>query len=264
MNQSAVNPGYMRAVVFHKRHTPKVNKFKYQGCYLILPWSKIKNWPVSLNRFSLAAINFKNYGHKCAETPLIWLDNVFEQYQFKRPQGEIILVTTPNILGYEFNPVNFWLCLNINSELVAYVCEVNNTFGESHSYLCIKPNMSIITESDYLIGKKNFHVSPFLERKGYYEFKINWQPNTYFGIWINYFDGNRKKILTTSLTGQIEKINKHQFFKFLLFRPHYMIKTMTLIHWQALNLYIRKIKYIKKPMPFKNKVSLINFFKRDK
>ena len=49
--------------------------------------------------------------------------------------GEVVLMTMPRMLGYVFNPVSFWFCRDRAGALRAVLCEVNNTFGESHCYL---------------------------------------------------------------------------------------------------------------------------------
>jgi cyclopropane-fatty-acyl-phospholipid synthase len=48
---------------------------------------------------------------------------------------QIILVTSPRLLGYVFNPASFYFCLSPSGRLLAAVTEVNNTFGEKHVYV---------------------------------------------------------------------------------------------------------------------------------
>ena len=44
-------------------------------------------------------------------------------------------MTLPRVLGFVFNPVSFWLCYNNEQKLIAVINEVNNTFGETHTYV---------------------------------------------------------------------------------------------------------------------------------
>ena len=41
----------------------------------------------------------------------------------------------PRILGYAFNPLSVYFCHRADGALQAILYEVNNTFGERHSYL---------------------------------------------------------------------------------------------------------------------------------
>ena len=41
----------------------------------------------------------------------------------------------PRILGYAFNPLSVYFCHGADGGLQAIIYEVNNTFGERHSYL---------------------------------------------------------------------------------------------------------------------------------
>ena len=47
----------------------------------------------------------------------------------------IILVTSPRLLGYVFNPASFYFCFSHSGRLLAALTEVNNTFGEKHVYV---------------------------------------------------------------------------------------------------------------------------------
>ena len=82
----------------------------------------------------------------------------------------IVLVTSPRHFIRVFNPVSFYYIFNQAEELQCVVAEVNNTFGERHLYLLRR------AEDDpggYLArfkAPKAFHVSPFNDMEGAYEF----------------------------------------------------------------------------------------------
>nr|AAW49775.1 hypothetical protein FTT1546 [synthetic construct] len=62
--------------------------------------------------------------------------------QYKLEYDDIKLMTMPRVLWYLFNPVSFWLCYK-NNKLIAVIAEVNNTFKETHSYICHKNGQDI-------------------------------------------------------------------------------------------------------------------------
>jgi hypothetical protein len=156
----------------------------------------------------------------------------------------------PRILGYIFNPVSFWFCSDNKDKIRAVLCEVNNTFGERHFYFCSHKNNEIIKPKDLIYADKIFHVSPFLEREGKYCFRFSFQHNS-CGAWIDYFDKNGNKKLVTSIFGKFHKLSKKSINYFFWKYPLITIKTILLIHWQALRLKLKGIRYISKPAQIK-------------
>ncbi|TID20871.1 dna-binding wrky domain-containing protein [Venturia nashicola] len=87
------------------------------------------------------------------------------------------LVTAPRILGYSFNPVSFWYLYTADNRLSMMVLEVNNTFDERRMYL-LRANIVEEVRTDVIqveptqkfknTWAKDFHVSPFNSRKGFY------------------------------------------------------------------------------------------------
>ena len=166
-----------------------------------------------------------------------------------------MLITMPRVLGYVFNPVSFYLCLDADKGLSAVIAEVHNTFGEQHSYLCAKSDHAPIQSHEWLEAEKLFHVSPFLEREGNYRFRFSLQENT-LGIWIDYFDKEKNKQLLTSLTGRFEPLTKWSLRKAFWSHPLVTLKTIMFIHWHALKLLRKRIRYIRKPKQYEDKISV--------
>lgn len=244
-----------KAKVMHKRLFPKENKFVYSVYYYVLSLSSLKGLPVPYNRFGLTSFHDKDHGAKDGSSLEQWARDILETQNLNdRVDGEICLISMPRILGYVFNPVSFWLCFDKQENLRAVICEVNNTFGETHSYLCAHPNGNIIENEDILEAHKLFHVSPFLERKGHYNFRFSLNKDSY-GIWINYFDEYGKKKLLTSLAGTVEPLTKRNASRTFWSHPLVTLKTIFLIHYQALKLCLKGISYFKKPKQREQKLS---------
>jgi len=175
---------------------------------------------------------------------------MFDAYKIEKPK-EVFLISMPRILGYVFNPVSFWFCWNSNDELYAVVSEVNNTFGETHSYLTYLDDKD--TNGDY-VAKKVFHVSPFLEREGHYNFEFSLSDDS-IKIDIDLFDNNKERILLTSFYGKFDHLNSMSLKRAFLRVPFVTMKSIFLIHFQAVKLLIKKIKYIRKPDQKKEHIS---------
>ena len=226
--------------IFHKRFLPKINKFKYSGFYIKFSIEDLQNLEskfFSLNKFNLFSFYEKDHGYRDGSSLLLWVKDTLKKAGIKNFSGNVVLQVFPRVLGYVFNPVCFWYCYSGNV-LVAIICEVNNTFGENHNYV-IKNS---INEKTTLLPKE-FHVSPFYDIRGEYKFdftKINIVKIGY------YFDG--KLQLNTSIKGKEIEWSDLNLLKIFLRYPFYTLIVILVIHFQAIKLYFKKIKYFSKPI----------------
>jgi uncharacterized protein len=72
------------------------------------------------------------------------------------PRGRVELLTNCRVFGYVFNPVSFFYCYDEQDRLALVVAEVNNTFGDRHSYV-----LPVEEGRFEWRRKKVMHVSPF-------------------------------------------------------------------------------------------------------
>lgn len=250
----AINPKIIFGKVMHSRLFPKTNRFLYRIFYMSLPLSKLNQLPIAYN--TPAAMSFYDADHgACDGSSLeLWARGILAQFDITEADGEIVLVCMPRVFGYVFNPVSFWLCLDKQGRLRAVLSEVNNTFGERHTYICAHPDKSPIEPTDSLIAEKVFHVSPLLKREGHYEFSFDFTDQQ-FKAWIDYFDGEQKKQLITWVAGNSKTMTKTTLRKAFWLYPLVTFKAMTLIHWQALKLLSRGFTFFKKPQQLGARVS---------
>lgn len=235
-----ITPQLYIAKVMHKRFFPKENAFNYNVYYLALPL------PAPPIHSRLVSFNAKDLGKRDGSDPVLWIRSILTEYNLNDQTQNILLITMPRVLGYVFNPVSFYLCLDNNNALRAVLCEVHNTFGEQHSYLCANADHAPITADCWLEAEKLFHVSPFLERNGHYKFRFDLQ-HSKLGIWIDYYDIEQKKQLITSLMGTFIPLTTQNMRRAFWQHPLVTLKAITLIHWQALKLIGKGIRYITKP-----------------
>jgi uncharacterized protein len=263
----ALSKNLLIADVMHKRHFPKENGFVYKVYYLCFPLShlnppplgegrvreKITNKILSLNKFNIFSFYFKDYGKRDGSDIEKWIRKTLLDFDIKEADGEVILLTLPRILGYAFNPVSFWFCLDKQGNLRAVLSEVSNTFGEHHNYISFHDDKRIITKDDWIKGEKVFHVSPFMDIDGHYEYRFSYSTDK-IGVWINHYNENGL-MLSTSVTGKRQELNtKSLLFCFLRY-PLVTLKVITLIHYQAIKIIAKGIKYRKKPALPKTEIS---------
>jgi len=227
-----------KASIYHKRFFPKANEFRYSGFYIKFSIDRLqtlKSLLFSVNNFNLFSFYEKDHGYRDGSSIDIWARDTLGKAGLTNFEGRIFLQTFPRVLGYVFNPVSFWYCYK-QDELKAVICEVNNTFGESHSYVITNQKKRNITLP------KEFHVSPFYDMKGNYEF--DFQKSNF--VKVNYYF-DKKLQLTTSINGENIVWNDFNLIKIFVRHPFYTIFVILFIHYQAIKLFVKKNKYYSKP-----------------
>ena len=213
------------------------------------------------NRRAIVSFYEKDHGSRGTQNLQSWIDNILFDHALTDIIDNVVLVAMPRIFGYTFNPVSFWLCLDKTNQVRAVLCEVNNTFGETHCYLCMNDDCSPIEKKDKLVAQKLFHVSPFLKREGHYEFRFSYS-DVKLGIWINFYDENNNRQLITSLIGHFEPLTRASLHSAFWKYPIVTLKTIGLIHLQAMKLLLMGTKFVKKPLQNPEKISRTSDFNK--
>lgn len=236
--------------IFHARHRPRRNAFRYRALYLAIPIDALReSRPSSLfsiDRPNLFGLRTADYGSP-SSPPATWISGVLKNRDMHEADGNTILVTMPRVFGYVFNPVSFWLCFDTQGGLRAVLAEVSNTFGERHCYLCFHDDHRVIEPQDSLHTRKAFHVSPFIAVRGEYRFRFSYAAKR-IAIAIDLFD-DEGLLLSTTIGGPSQPLSSWRLLRALLVNPLLPIKVIALIHYQALKLYLRKFDRFRKPLP---------------
>jgi DUF1365 family protein len=143
--------------------------------------------------------------------------------------------------------VSFWFCRDRSGALRAVLCEVNNTFGESHCYLVHHDDRRPIEPDAWLEGRKAFHVSPFLPVEGGYRFRFRLD-DARAHVDVNYHDA-KGLMLATSVGGRREALTDGSVLRRFLGNPTMTLAVIVRIHWQALHLFCKQAKFHRKPAP---------------
>tara|TARA_A200000113_G_scaffold98122_1_gene87922 strand:+ start:49 stop:834 length:786 start_codon:yes stop_codon:yes gene_type:complete len=242
--------------VMHRRLFPRKNHFVYGIYYIALSLSRKDEWPIAYNRFSALSFYDRDHGECDGSDLEVWARDILSAYGLNDICEDITLICMPRVFGYVFNPVSFWMCRDDKGTIRAVLCEVHNTFGEKHSYVCAHDDLRPILPSDVLEGQKIFHVSPFLERSGHYEFRFDFSDEK-FKAYIDYFDQHRNKQLVTSLVCDVGAMNRSTLNTVFWAYPLITLKAVILIHWQAFKLVAKGIKYISRPLQLDERVSAV-------
>lgn len=253
------------AQVMHKRYRPKVNAFTYPVLYALTPISScsasLRNEPDAYGELKAVGeswkklgglISFypKDHGARDGSSLREWIEKVLVTHGIDASELTVTVLAHPRQLGYVFNPVSFWFCEDGAGQLRAVLAEVNNTFGEHHSYLVAHTDGRPIESDDWLEAQKAFHVSPFLPVEGTYRFRFS-RKNNRLGIWIEYSDA-QGKMLDTALTGTLTPFANTLLLKHFMRHPLMTFGVIARIHWQAVKLWYKGARFHSKPPPPNN------------
>ena len=242
----------IRAETFHGRKGPVRNAFRYTVDYILLDPEKSKGPRLfSRNRGNLMSLQDKDHGGAPGQgLGAEWARQVLVAHAL--PTDRLLLLAQPRLLGHVFNPVSFWLAYDHLGHLRAVIAEVSNTYGDRHSYLCHREDRAPITREDTISAQKIFHVSPFQPVEGTYAFRFDIRPDR-IGIWIDYTSATGG--LFTNLIGPRAPLTNRGILASALRRPFGSRRVLALIHWQALKLALKRVKFNSRPTPPKEDVS---------
>lgn len=255
----ALENALLRARVSHTRHRPKVNTFNYNVYYLSFALNDMKRLAssalMSLNRFNVFSFFEKDHAVTTNNDRELekWARDVLASFNMPQADGDIVLVTLPRVFGYVFNPVSFWFCLDKAGDVRAVISEVNNTFGDSHCYISFHDDRHIITQDDILRAEKVLHVSPFIPVTGHYTFRFAYRTDK-IGVWIDHYDAD-DLLLSTAITGKRQALSTHNLIAAFFACPLVTFKIITLIHYQAIKLWLKGARYCARPTPPVTEVS---------
>jgi len=241
----------IEGTVAHRRLRPRSNAFRYRIAYLCLDVDSLQSaagrW-LKLDRWALVSFRRADHGPRDGSDLKEWLHKILDRHGLTRAcDGDVMLMTMPRMLGYVFNPVSFWFCRDRSRTLRAVLCEVNNTFGESHCYLVHHEDQRPIRADEWLEGRKIFHVSPFLPVDGSYRFRFRLEDGR-AQIDVNYHDTGGL-MLATSVGGRREPLDDHAVLRRFLGSPTMTLAVVARIHWQALHLWRKRARFYAKPAP---------------
>jgi DUF1365 family protein len=235
--------------VMHERMAPVRNRFTYRVACLRIPLSQLDEINVrwlGIERPALFSLRNRDHGARDGTPLLPWIRALLEEHDLSGyTGGEVVLQTMPRQLGFVFNPVSFWFCHDADARLRVVLAEVSNTFGEHHNYLVHHDDLRPIERGDVLRAHKVFHVSPFFDVRGEYRFTFGSRDNLHF-VTIDYWaDGALR--LSTRVGGRSQALDAAAMRRWLLRFPVMTLGVLARIHWQALRLWFKRVRFFRKP-----------------
>lgn len=241
-------PRHLSGRTVHARRGALKHSFEHGIDYVLIdPEARGGPWLFSRNRLNLASVDDKDHGGvRGAGRGSLWVQEVLRRSGLTETQSSrLLLLTQPRFLGYVFNPVSFWLRFE-GDALVAVIAEVNNTFGDRHSYLCVRPGFEPIRPQDRISAQKVFHVSPFQQMTGDYVFQFDMGAER---LAFRIDHTAREGGLIATLSGDLAPLTSRGILAAFLRRPFGPVRTILLIYWHALRLKAKGAPYRTRPEP---------------
>ncbi|WP_424928307.1 DUF1365 domain-containing protein [Amaricoccus tamworthensis] len=200
---------------------------------------------MSHNGFNLTAWHDVDHGgERGAGRGVAWVREQMDGAGIATDGDRVVaLLTQPRFLGYWFNPVSFWMVIE-GDDVVAVIAEVNNTFGQRHSYLLTPGAGDVIGPDETLTARKVFHVSPFQDVSGEYQFNFTFRPNR-IAIAIRHVDGADG--VNTAMAGDLKQLDNLTILAAALRRPGGPMRVIAQIYWHALQLKLKGARWRARP-----------------
>lgn len=242
--------GIYRGSVTHRRHVPHAHQFTYPLAMVMLDLDTLRTqfnksalW--SVERFNLISFYRRDY----LQSSLTDLKSAVQKLITERCgqvfNGQIKILTHPRYLGFIFNPVTFYFCVDAHQQIRFIVAEITNTpWNERYAYVFDIPSTAETQELVFDFDKQ-FHVSPFMPMQihNHWRFKITAESVNIQMVLsqedVTHFDVSMQ-VNASPFTAKSMRALPVQF-------PLQTLAVVFRIYWQALRLWGKKTPFFSHP-----------------
>ena len=237
--------------VVHQRFSPKRHRLKYRMFQILFDLDELPKLDRRLglfshNRFNLFGFDDRDHGTGVAGSLRPYVEGLLGSIGLSAQGGRIQLLCMPRVLGFVFNPLSIYYCHDRSGELVALIYEVNNTFGQRHSYLIAAgpTDQGVYKQS----CAKVFHVSPFMGMDLVYAFRIG-APGETIVTAIRGHDPAGAEVIFAAFTGRARALSDRRLLATFLSFPFLTLGAVAAIHWEAVLLLLKGVRLQPTPAP---------------
>lgn len=228
--------GLYPGVVTHVRFRPRAHRLRYRIFMLLLDLDELPALDRALNLFAVDRLRLTAFSERDhldrSRTPLKAQVEAMLAQAGLASGGPVRMLCMPRILGGVFNPLTVYFCHGADGALSAMLYEVNNTFGEKHSYLIpAEPGARVEQEI-----AKGFYVSPFMDMDLAYAFRIV-PPGEAVAVKVDVHD-REGRLLAAAFAGRRVELSDAALARAVLSHPWMVLGVMAAIHWEALKIWL--------------------------
>ena len=243
MTASGLYPG----LVVHQRLRPRRHRLRYRIFQVLLDLDELEGLDRRLrlfahNRPALVGFHDRDHGPGDGQPLRPYLEAQLSRAGIDLDGGAIRLLCMPRVLGQVFNPLSLYFCHHRSGRLEAILYEVNNTFGERHSYLIpVEGAGEVVRQA----CDKGFYVSPFQEMAMRYKFTVR-PPTDDLFVGIDSSD-SEGPMLHATFTARRSELSDRAILKAFLGAPLLMLKVLAGIHVEALRTWLKGGRFHARP-----------------
>ena len=234
--------GIFSGHVLHRRFSPVLHKFKYKMSMFGIDIDEINQISKKFklfgtSKFSPIKFNQKDYIINEPGDLKARIANKVKSLGGQWDGSKVFMLIQCRCLGLYFSPVNFFYCYDKTGSCELMLAEVSNTpWNERHYYLIN------ILKSD--MTKKTFHVSPFMQLNMKYKWRVTTPEDKVIVSIANHFEGEDNPTFDAHLALMKKPLSSLNLIKSWVSLPLMVFKIVTLIYWQALKLFFKRVPFV--------------------
>lgn len=234
-----------RGHVMHMRLTPRPHRFRYRVFSLLVDLDRIDavcdgSRILRHNRLGVLSLSDRDHGARDGSPLRPWIDAELAEAGLG-PAARVEMLSFPRMWGYAFNPLTVYYCYAAGGDLAALVYEVKNTFGDQTSYVL---PAGVRRGGKYRHAHaKEMYVSPFIAMDQTYRFDVD-VPDARLALRIRQSGQAGDETLIATHTARGVPFSDRALVAALAAHPLMSLKVVAAIHWEALRLFLKGVRYI--------------------
>jgi DUF1365 family protein len=240
--------GLYEGLVVHQRLRPRRHRLRYRIFQLLLDLDELDVVDRRLrlfahNRPALISFHDRDHGPGDGRPLRPYVEDQLARAGLDLQGGRIQVLCMPRVLGQVFNPLTLYFCWRRTGRLEAILYEVNNTFGERHSYLIPveQPAGEVVRQA----CDKAFYVSPLQDMAMRYDFAVR-PPGSDLFVAVDSSDEDGA-MLHAAFSARRAELTDGALLRAVLAAPLLMLKVMAGIHWEALRIWLKGARFHSRP-----------------
>lgn len=239
--------------VMHQRMKPVGHRFRYKVFSMLIDLDRLADADrlsplFSVNRRNVMSFYETDHMRGVSQTSLrAHIDVLLDQAGVDQRAARIELACYPRIFGRVFNPLSVYYAYDRNEQPLALIYEVRNTFGENHTYVCKVEDGDMTPAGIRQSRSKVFYVSPFIKMEARYNFRMNLPGDQL--KWRILETDQTGPLLAATYNGSRRAMSTESILACLLQIPFLTWKIVGGIHYEALKLWLKGMRYVPRPAP---------------
>ncbi len=231
----------------HRRTGAVTHGFRYRLFQILLDVDRIDEdlrglRMIRRGRLGLFSYDDRDHGWRDGRPLRGWVLERLAEAGVTATAHRIRLLAMPRVLGFVFNPISLIYVEDAAGGLEAVIYEVNSTFGQTHAYVALASGRGFQRQT----ADKRLFVSPFYGVDGSYRFDVS-PPDQGLDLTIVKTDAEGNAAFTATLRADRKPLTDARMLRLFLGFPLMTLQVVMGIHWQALRLFVKGARLVRRP-----------------